>query len=988
MGETKIMKKKIIGIIICMLLITFFSISTTAVVNIKGSYNCINLSSGVSEILQTDWYLQTSWDTSGLFSFYFSSNIVGWAVGVGEILHTSDGGNIWYEQDYAPASNLYSVFFIDNYEGWASGSNGVILHTSDGGNIWEEQDHGFTSGGYIFTGLYFLDENNGWAVGGKPVTYGSSAKRVILKTTDGGDTWVTNLFKTNTVPLKKVYFTDINTGWVIGEYDQYSGNVLHTSDGGDTWEVQDPGVTTQLTDVHFTDSNTGWITGYSELLLHTTNSGDTWNSVDPGTNNGLSAIHFIDSQNGWICGGNNDDATIMQTNDGGDTWTADNPGTTNFLYDIFLTDSTHGWAGGIHGDIVSTIQTSNTPPDQPFDPIPSNGKTNVNLDPTLSVKVTDPNSDTMNVRFYDDSDNSLIGTDNNVESGERAYIIWNNLESSTTYNWYAVADDGEDSTQSSTWSFTTTGANQPPDAPSNPMPPNGATDVELNPTLCVKVTDPNIDSMIVRFYNASDDSLIGVDYGVPSGDMAFVTWSGLSPETTYNWYTETYDGEYTTQSDTWSFTTCCANMPPDEPIDPLPSDGATGVGLNPTLSVEVNDPDSDSMAVRFYNASDDSFIGIDDNVVSSDRAYVIWSSLSPSVTYSWYTIADDGEYTTQSDTWSFTTDSVNNAPLQPTNPIPSDGATGVGLNPTLSVEVNDPDSDTMTVYFYDASDSSLIGLDDDVISGERAYTTWNGLSPSTTYSWYAVADDGEYSTQSITWTFTTGAENNAPLKPTDPIPKDGFTGVDLNASLSAQVNDPDSDTMTVYFYDASDDSLIGTDFGVSSGSRAYMGWFNLDPLSMYSWYAVVDDGEYTNQSDTWSFVTIHDPDNNPPSIPTIEGQESGKPGIEYTYTFTSVDLDGDDLVYCIQWGDDTGEICLGPYPSGENVTATHIYEEKGRYTLRAKAEDSNEAESDWGTLEVEMPKNKPFDFNFNMLSWFFERFPKAFPILRQLLGLT
>ncbi len=52
-----------------------------------------------------------------------------------------------------------------------------------------------------------------------------------------------------------------------------------------------------------------------------------------------------------------------------------------------------------------------------------------------------------------------------------------------------------------------------------------------------------------------------------------------------------------------------------------------------------------------------------------------------------------------------------------------------------------------------------------------------------------------------------------------------------------------------------------------------------------------------------------------------------------------------------------------------------------------KSKDIHGAESDWGTLEVSMPKNKAFDLNFNLLSWLFERFPNAFPILRYMLGL-
>ncbi len=61
----------------------------------------------------------------------------------------------------------------------------------------------------------------------------------------------------------------------------------------------------------------------------------------------------------------------------------------------------------------------------------------------------------------------------------------------------------------------------------------------------------------------------------------------------------------------------------------------------------------------------------------------------------------------------------------------------------------------MDVSFYDASDGSLIGTDSSVASGNTASVTWSGLSYSTTYSWYAVADDGSATTTSSTWQFTT-----------------------------------------------------------------------------------------------------------------------------------------------------------------------------------------------------------------------------------------
>ncbi len=202
------------------------------------------------------------------------------------------------------------------------------------------------------------------------------------------------------------------------------------------------------------------------------------------------------------------------------------------------------------------------------------------------------------------------------------------------------------------------------------------------------------------------------------------------------------------------------NTAPDAPTNPSPSDGATGVSTSPTLSVDVSDPDGDSMDVSFYDASDGSLIGTDTGVASGGTASVTWSSLAYNTTYSWYTVADDGAATATSSTWQFTTEeeTTNSAPDAPTNPSPSDGATGVSTSPTLSVDVSDPDGDSMDVSFYDASDGSLIGTDTGVASGGTASVTWDGLAYNTTYEWYTVADDGSASTTSSTWSFTTEEE--------------------------------------------------------------------------------------------------------------------------------------------------------------------------------------------------------------------------------------
>jgi len=98
--------------------------------------------------------------------------------------------------------------------------------------------------------------------------------------------------------------------------------------------------------------------------------------------------------------------------------------------------------------------------------------------------------------------------------------------------------------------------------------------------------------------------------------------------------------------------------------------------------------------------------------------------------------------------------------------------------------------------------------------------------------------------------------------------------------------------------------------------------------------------------------------NSPPITPTIEGPSSGATGTEYDYSLCSSDPDGDDISYCIDWGDGAGEVCIGPFPSGTCLTEKHTWSSDGTYIIQVKAQDIHGAESDWATLEVSMPKNK------------------------------
>jgi len=94
---------------------------------------------------------------------------------------------------------------------------------------------------------------------------------------------------------------------------------------------------------------------------------------------------------------------------------------------------------------------------------------------------------------------------------------------------------------------------------------------------------------------------------------------------------------------------------------------------------------------------------------------------------------------------------------------------------------------------------------------------------------------------------------------------------------------------------------------------------------------------------------------NPPETPTITGESSIKMGEPYTCHITTTDPDQDNVFYKINWGTQTTD-WLGPYVSGETITKEFTYSNKGDFTIKVKAKDKTEAESNWGTMTVNVPQ--------------------------------
>ena len=123
--------------------------------------------------------------------------------------------------------------------------------------------------------------------------------------------------------------------------------------------------------------------------------------------------------------------------------------------------------------------------------------------------------------------------------------------------------------------------------------------------------------------------------------------------------------------------------------------------------------------------------------------------------------------------------------------------------------------------------------------------------------------------------------------------------------------------------------------------------------------------------------------NDPPNTPTIDGPTEGQVGEEYTYEFSTNDPDNNPVAYFVDWGDGTNSGWTMDYASGLIIPLEHEWSQQDTYTIKVKARDTLGEESDWAYLEVTMPVNQ--QSTHPLFTWFLERFPNAFPILRHLL---
>jgi len=255
--------------------------------------------------------------------------------------------------------------------------------------------------------------------------------------------------------------------------------------------------------------------------------------------------------------------------DFGDTYTADvaNPVhvfTADGIFNVTLTVTDD--SGGVDTFTMTLDVRSNYPPLEPFNPHPTNGSVDIDVNADLFWNASDPDEDNLTFDVYLGLTTTPVLVASNLTN---ATYDPGTLALEETYYWRIVVWDTESQyTIGPLWMFNTTETgNQAPFIPYDPTPDNHETNVSGLVNLSWFGGDPDGDAV-------SYDVYFGTDPNPPLADIELDTTTynpgPLSGGTTYYWKIVSWDEHgVSAQGSVWDFNTGSeGNLPPTTPVVP------------------------------------------------------------------------------------------------------------------------------------------------------------------------------------------------------------------------------------------------------------------------------------------------------------------------------------------------------------------------------------------------------------------------------------
>lgn len=220
---------------------------------------------------------------------------------------------------------LHDVELLGTKVGWAVGDHGAIWKTTDGGQSWSllqtPVDCSLRSVCFLtkrIDGNQVGTSQIAWVAGRGTRPYAKSGYGVILKTTDGGNSWITLGEGQNLPPVNYVRFFGAQEGIAVGEASPaFPTGVLTTADGGKSWQPAPGQRTAGWHGAAFTEIHDGIVVGPRGRIALVAGVNVAPPRGDTSSLRRIRAVASANGLSGWAVG---DGATVLKTSNGGVSW--------------------------------------------------------------------------------------------------------------------------------------------------------------------------------------------------------------------------------------------------------------------------------------------------------------------------------------------------------------------------------------------------------------------------------------------------------------------------------------------------------------------------------------------------------------------------------------------------------------------------------------------------------------------------------------------
>ena len=187
----------------------------------------------------------------------------------GHILVSTDNGVSWRQIVVPTRTMLTAVAFVSNEVGVAVGHDSVILRTTDGGDTWNLV-YSAPEDEAPFFDVWFADTENGVAIG----AYGSH-----YRTTDGGSTWGFEPIGDTDWHLHEIARAENGKLYLAAE----AGFAYRSDDGGETWLELPTPYEGSFFGVLPLEGDTILLFGLRGHLFRSEDAGETWQELPTST---------------------------------------------------------------------------------------------------------------------------------------------------------------------------------------------------------------------------------------------------------------------------------------------------------------------------------------------------------------------------------------------------------------------------------------------------------------------------------------------------------------------------------------------------------------------------------------------------------------------------------------------------------------------------------------------------------------------------------